>query len=154
VPRDSGFKSVSVWCGTDFQNVLQTISNVLARWKLQLSGAWPLFWIPPFSQFSNSSSNAACYMSDVNSPCASCGDEDAVLLIVKRALIMLSFLGIYCVLLCCFTCNFVDRQQSPAEVEMALKEDDVRNRILALMFPGQQVRGTDKSMPLLAWQES
>ena len=81
-------------------------------------------------------------MSDVNSPCASCGDDDAVMLLVKRGLIMVLFLGIYCVLLCCFTCNFVDRQQSPDEVEMASKEDDVRNRILALMFPGQEVRDT------------
>ena len=80
-------------------------------------------------------------MSDVNPPCASCGDEDAVLLMVKRGLIMVAFLGIYCVILCCFTCNFEERpQQSPEELEMALKEDDVRSRIIALMFPGQEVR--------------
>ncbi|KAI2500964.1 zinc-RING finger domain [Fragilaria crotonensis] len=85
-------------------------------------------------------------MSDVNLPCTSCNDDTAIMLFIKRALILVLCFIFYCLLLCCFTCSAVRRQQTAAEVEISSKDDNIRNQILAIIFPGQQRGGETRTV--------
>ena len=67
------------------------------------------------------------------------------MLFVKRFFIMMLFLGVYCVFLCCFASGIMSPRDPPGNVELAAKDDEIRMQVVAFMFPGSKVRMWDAS---------